>query len=869
MLALLIVALIAAGAEFGPLLYLERALAVFLAPNPPARESYGRVAVVSVDEESLRALGPRPWPGHIHAELIERLRAAGAATIAYGLPLDTIAPTTGHRQVAAISAFVERSSLPNMQAELHTLDQLLEQSIHSTDKPKPSTDDVTPADAVAFFRQSGLHRRTGQDLHELLQRIRELNDHLDPEKVLAVSLVGANDVLLAQRFLFAAAATDGSPSPASPSPTNSSDTETPHAVSVRSPPASLTRLVTGLGHINGTRAPLGILYTTPLLINHAGELHAGLALQIAERLLGEPAELPSGPQGKRLRIAGHDVRTDASLRTSVLPPRSLGSERPYPVLSFNAVLKERVDTSKLRGRVVIVGAGIRPPAGLAPDTGYSDSAFAVADTVSALVQGSELAPLPYTSVARGILLLAATLYLAVIAPMARDASVWLATALIAIGLGACQAAGAFFAACWLPLTLPLLVLVLGVPSLALLSAGLDLTTRAIARGHSTGDARMIGLALQGRGDLEAAFKQLQSCPADESLLDVLYNLALDFERVGRAEGAGRVYRHIMGTNKAYRDVKQRLGRVDVKRDAAPPTLAFADSQGAILLGKQGCGSPTLGRYEVVSELGRGAMGRVYLGRDPRAERSVAIKTLALSVDYDDKVQGTVKERFFREAQAAGRLRHPNIVTIFDAGEEHELAYIAMELLQGHDLSQHTALDSLLPLARVLEILALCADALQYAHTRKVVHRDVKPANIMYDAETNTIKLTDFGIARVTDTSRTKTGAVLGTPSYMSPEQLAGRTVNGRSDLFSLGVTLFQLSTGRLPFESDSMAALMYQITHEPHPRPQSVRSDLPVCVCAIIDNALEKDPAKRYRDGEQMARDLRRCAVSIDRGGER
>src|SRR5690606_1210833 len=163
-------------------------------------------------------------------------------------------------------------------------------------------------------------------------------------------------------------------------------------------------------------------------------------------------------------------------------------------------------------------------------------------------------------------------------------------------------------------------------------------------------------------------------------------------------------------------------------------------------------------------------------------RIVAIKTMALSQEFGPDELKDVKERFFREAETAGRLTHPNIVTIYDAGEEHDLAYIAMEFLKGGDLAAHTKPGNLLPLPKVLSMFARVAEALAYAHRNNVVHRDIKPANIRYEPESDTVKVTDFGIARITDSSKTKTGMVLGTPSYMSPEQLAGMKIDGRSDL---------------------------------------------------------------------------------------
>jgi serine/threonine protein kinase len=257
------------------------------------------------------------------------------------------------------------------------------------------------------------------------------------------------------------------------------------------------------------------------------------------------------------------------------------------------------------------------------------------------------------------------------------------------------------------------------------------------------------------------------------------------------------------------------------------------------------------------------MGVVYLGRDPKIGRTVAIKTLALSAEFEGNELVDARERFFREAETAGRLQHPHIVTIFDAGEEHDLAYIAMEFLQGRDLVEHTRPGQLLPSAKVLAIGERVALALDHAHRQQVVHRDIKPANVMYDPVTDSVKVTDFGIARITGSSKTKTGMVLGTPSFMSPEQLAGQRVDGRSDLYSLGVMLFQLLTGTLPLRGDSMAALMYQIANQPAPSVRVLRPELPQELADILDKTLSKSPARRYQTGGELAADLRRVIAVL------
>jgi len=275
----------------------------------------------------------------------------------------------------------------------------------------------------------------------------------------------------------------------------------------------------------------------------------------------------------------------------------------------------------------------------------------------------------------------------------------------------------------------------------------------------------------------------------------------------------------------------------------------------------------LGRYRIDRQLGRGAMGAVYLGHDPKIGRQVAIKTMALSQEFDGAELTEARARFFREAETAGRLQHRDIVTIFDAGEDQELAYIAMEYLKGHDLQRYTSGANLLPVPTVLRIVSRVADALAYAHSQGVVHRDIKPANVMVDPEDDSVKVTDFGIARITDSSRTRTGMVLGTPSFMSPEQMAGRRVDGRSDLYSLGVMLFQLLVGRLPHAADSMAKLMYQIANDPAPDVRTLRPGLPEALANVVALSLEKRPEVRYGDGRQFAADLRTIAAGMGAAG--
>jgi serine/threonine-protein kinase len=266
----------------------------------------------------------------------------------------------------------------------------------------------------------------------------------------------------------------------------------------------------------------------------------------------------------------------------------------------------------------------------------------------------------------------------------------------------------------------------------------------------------------------------------------------------------------------------------------------------------------IGRYEILGELGRGAMGVVYKGKDPLIDRMVAVKVIRFDQLYEEGEISPFKERFFQEAKAAGKLSHPQIVTIFDVGEDRGTSYIAMEYVEGKPLSQHISPEPLLPMEEVLRIVADVAMALDYASHHGIVHRDIKPANIMCTIE-GQVKVMDFGIAKLSSSNLTQTGTTMGTPSYMSPEQIQGGEVDGRSDLFSLGVVLYELLTGERPFKGDNMATLMFHITTMPIPPLKDIASGIPDSCAAIIERLLAKDREARYQSGKDLADDLARC----------
>ncbi|MEN7343498.1 MAG: serine/threonine-protein kinase, partial [Pseudomonadota bacterium] len=287
-----------------------------------------------------------------------------------------------------------------------------------------------------------------------------------------------------------------------------------------------------------------------------------------------------------------------------------------------------------------------------------------------------------------------------------------------------------------------------------------------------------GLRYLRAGRLDAAFRVLKSCPPHPSLMPSLYKLAIAFEKRNQPEQARAVFAY-MGRNED--GTESSPTKVAPRREGIPDEIP-----------------EKLGRYEVLRPLGQGAMGGVFLGRDPRINRLIALKIVSFRHYEDEALMVEMRGRFFREAESVGRLTHPCITAVYDSGEEQGLGYIAMEYVPGVQMTEFLRRDNLLDPVVVLQLGVRVAEALDYAHGEHVVHRDIKPANLLYDAQTDSIKITDFGVAKLVDAERTQTGIILGTPSYMSPEQARGDNVTGISDLFSLGVTLYELLTGDVP-----------------------------------------------------------------------
>ena len=339
------------------------------------------------------------------------------------------------------------------------------------------------------------------------------------------------------------------------------------------------------------------------------------------------------------------------------------------------------------------------------------------------------------------------------------------------------------------------------------------------------------------GRLEPAFAEFRRCQPTETVATAMYKLSLAFEEQAKPERADAVIQWMKKT----------------RSGTSSPKNKFSLSRGK--------GAPQqLGRYVIERLLGRGAMGAVYLARDPRINRPVALKVIPIENEFEDEELEEARLRFFREAESAGRLTHPNIITVFDCGEDKHLAYIAMEYLEGISLTEFTDPKKLLAPSKALELCAQTAEALDYAHNQGLIHRDIKPANLLYSRRQDLLKISDFGLARVTDNNRTKTGIVLGTPTYMSPEQLNAESLSGPSDLFSLGVTLYELLVGEVPFKASNITVLMSKITTEDPSPVSNRRPGVPPSVDTVLFKALAKRPEDRFVNGAEMAIALRNCA---------
>jgi serine/threonine-protein kinase len=798
-------------------------------------ESNDRIAVIAIDDRSIQNIGRWPWSRNIIASLLDQLAEANTRVIASTILMSEPQLDPGLEQLA---------QLRNLIGELESSDQA-----------------------------GGGNADLGIALEALRARLDKSIEAIDYDRQLVDSVRRAGNIILPIEFrLGMALGNPDNPPPDYVSKNQLSEIgagakqQAGLPANAMSPPiAELGEAAMALGHLNLNLDRDGKLRSELLVLNYFGQLYPSLALSIAAKSLNmDHRDIRVHADGG-VSLGGLFIGTlpDYSMLNFFYPDR--GSRAAFSVDSFYDVWTGVIPADKFKGKIVLIGptaTGIGDFQSTPIDASTAPILI-LAHTVSSILQQHFVVRPDWAWVLEFSAIALIALYLGMVLPRLRAGTGALISLLLVMILMATEYSLLVLDAEWLRLGSPALLIISGHLVMTVRSFRITERLRFRADAEGAESNKMLGLAFQGQGQLDMAFEKFRRCPHDDSMMDLLYNLGLDFERKRQFNKAGAVYGHMASHDIEFRDIRERMQRSQQLEETMIFGAGKSAARDSLLIEGSGIQKPVLGRYEIEKEIGKGAMGVVYLGRDPKINRVVAIKTIPLADEFGEDEIDSAKERFFREAETAGRLNHPDIVTVYDAGEEHDLAYIAMEFLEGEHLNKYTAPENLLPVDTVLRIISRAADALHYAHEQNVVHRDIKPANIIYLAEKDELKITDFGIARLTDSHTTKTGIVLGTPSYMSPEQLEGKNVTGASDLFSLGVTLYQLLTGQLPFQSDSMTGLMYKIASADHSPVRTYRPELPQCLEDIISRALQKETDQRFENGAAMASALRQCQEQL------
>jgi CHASE2 domain-containing sensor protein/tRNA A-37 threonylcarbamoyl transferase component Bud32 len=809
------------------------------ASTSTTRQPSDRIAIIAIDDQSISNIGRWPWPRDIQAKMIDQLAASNAKVIAH------------------TALFFEPQTDRGL-AYIRKMKDVLTPPAAAT-----TSDPANPSQAAAPMATPAIN-------DQLNKIISEAEVALDTDAILGASMKKAGTVVIPSFYTMgeplSSKPDEALPPYASNSTLTSMQGYAMSAIKGQQPIAIIGTNASGIGHLNQLPDVYGAVRQEALLVDYYGKSIPSISLLIAAKSLNMDAADLKLNAGKSVQLGKLRIQTDESAR--MLPQFYSGQDgKPaFPVDSFFDVMSGKIPTSKYTNKIVIIGA---TAAGVGSEFATPASARLSSPEIIAHVTSSILnehfivQPAWGSWATMGAILLVAAYLLAGLPRLSAGKAALITLALFIVLLVA-EFSLLAASAIWLQFVFAAALLVIG--HLALTTKRFLVTEAGKLKSdeESAETNRMMGLALQGQGQLDAAFDRFRRVPLSDALMDNLNNLALDFERKRQFNKAQAVYEYMSTYDQARKDLQAKLNRAKNLSETVMLGGGSSHAGGTLLLDGGGVEKPMLGRYQVEKELGKGAMGIVYLGKDPKIGRVVAIKTMALSQEFEGGDLDDARSRFFREAETAGRLQHPNIVTIFDAGEEHDLAYIAMEFIKGKDLADVSKGDQLLPVAKVLSIVARVADALAYAHSQGVVHRDIKPANIMCDLAADTVKVTDFGIARITDSSKTKTGVILGTPTFMSPEQVAGEKVDGRSDLFSLGVMLFQMVTGQLPFQADSLARLMYMIANEAPPDIRSIRAELPEQLSMIISLALNKKVEARYQDGARFAADLRALMTTMN-----
>jgi len=818
------------GAELAPmmrrpdlaLLDIWQALRATDKPSP-------QVAIVAIDEKSIARYGPPAWPRSEYVPLIERLSSAGARVIGFD------------------------------------------------------------------FTFGGLDREAANN------------------RLMADAMKKAGNVVFGYEFMdvgdpsppgtppSAAVQADGLPSFESPA--------IPGAPGLIEPEAVLAEAAAAIGHVTTVASEDGRIRVVPLFVRHGDRAYPSLALQLARIYTKTPNDRMALENGV-VTMGSWDIPVSAA--GELLLDWPAAGEQAFRQYSFVDVVRGDVPDEAFRGKAVLVAGtasglddrdfpfAVEAP-GVLMYAAFLDNVFR-ADFVQA--------PSWAFLLEWGLFLVACALGVWLLPRLSTPVLLAGVPVLALVVLGA----AAFLLVqmgIWVKAFYPILaLLVLLAATVAFRLTASEKETRDAAA-EKIESQKLLALSFQEKGMLDMALATFNKLPFNDDMKHVYVNLALDYENRGQRDKAFLVYKKVFDADPGFQDVAVRMERLSQTSasiavpavssavvasapvtheptqlsarslDVTPPvkseTSAFASrAQPAPESGQHRSVAPApvssvapaaipvvtatpggpfvpgsrFARYEIEKHLGRGGMGDVYLVRDTVLGRKAALKTIRPDTSLDARHTIEMRQRFYREAQTAGKLAHPNIVTVYDVGEEQGITYIVMEFVEGRTLTALMEKQNL-SLQQIKHVVYHTATGLDFAHQAGVFHRDVKPDNIMV-SKTDAVKVMDFGIARLVDSDLTKTGSVMGTPQYMSPEQFSGMKIDARADVFSLGVILYELLTGKLPFHGETMHALMFAILQAEPPSPSTV-AKLDPAWDEILRKALSKDPAGRYATAMELA----------------
>jgi serine/threonine-protein kinase len=785
----------------------------------PSGEKPGvsQVVLINIDDKSLTRLGAWPWPRNLIAEMIDILKDGGVRLVGLNVPL------------------FEKQANPGIEVL---------RSFHEKFKAYPFG---AKDPAMTAWMQEHL-KQMEEDLdsdRRLLQSVQQSGNVVFPVSVKFGSspdrVERGGDTILSKNFLTSAQLSDSLKKRVSANP-------------ISLPFPELAQNALGMGHDSLTLEKSMAGRSHLMFVNYKGSLLPSFPLRLAIAY--------QDLQPKQVTVVENQIRLKGqsiAIRNGELLIRFQNNQDPFPQYPFVDILRARQAPPIMKGKIAVIGFNASESRRV--NTPFSSSVSEgalIANILENIISSTFITrpPFMFHFEILTIFLLGgiASLLFPRMGGLSRTA---LAAGLIILPLVAgmllISTRGIWFKTTYIACAMLTIYFTISLKHL--------LVTKGSAR-DSVETNRLLGLSFQSQGLLDLAFDKFRRLPMDDETKELVYNLGLEYERKRMSDRALIAYEYISKWG-SYRDLDERIPRMKASDNSSTLGSYGENVEVSILADASDETRSRVGRYDILEELGKGSMGQVYKALDPKINRLLAIKTIRFSDEFEEDLIQEIKERFFREAEIAGQLSHPSIVTIYDVGEDRDLTYMAMEFLEGENLEKYIIKENLLPFTKVLDIIAEVAKALDFAHRADVIHRDIKPANIML-LKNGGIKVTDFGIAKAISSSRTKTGVILGTPNYMSPEQIMGQKMDLRSDIFSLGVLFFQLLTGELPFHGENLSSLLYQITQVRHPLLQSYNPKIPRVCEQILNKALAKDPKDRFSDAEELERIIRLLMSKIE-----